>query len=193
MRDYVDKITNKFLAWELPESVKSDMCVTVAEYKPRFGTNLLTFTEARKMVVYLFSELLDEHENLQKFATQYENKCVDLKSQLTTTQQDLKQAREEIEVLKAEIERYKNNPTAGLAFYKSLSLGQYDRITLLTLKLDKSFECYKKLADSCEWYADKGTEQERHHFLKVEALGNYNLDFDYINSITIDSIKRGEK
>jgi len=29
------------------------------------------------------------------------------------------------------------------------------------------------LAKNCEWYADYGTEQERHHFLKVEAVANF--------------------
>jgi hypothetical protein len=29
------------------------------------------------------------------------------------------------------------------------------------------------LVDTCEWYANNGTEQERHHFLAVEARGNF--------------------
>lgn len=34
-------------------------------------------------------------------------------------------------------------------------------------------EALETLAKSCEWYADKGTDQERHHFLKVEAMSIY--------------------
>ena len=41
------------------------------------------------------------------------------------------------------------------------------------VEIDILRESFKQLADSCEWYADKGTEQERHHFLKVEAKGSY--------------------
>ena len=37
-------------------------------------------------------------------------------------------------------------------------------------RLKAEFEC---LVSNCEWYADKGTDQERHHFLAVEARGNF--------------------
>ncbi len=54
-------------------------------------------------------------------------------------------------------------------------------------KLEKQLEVckanYKQLATSCEWYADKGTEQERHHFLKVEAIGNYESDMQELEKV----------
>jgi hypothetical protein len=54
-------------------------------------------------------------------------------------------------------------------------------------KLEKQLEVckanYKQLADACEWYTDKGTEQERHHFLKVEALGNYETDMQELEKV----------
>lgn len=94
MKNYVDKIVNKFLAWELPRSVASDACVNYADYHgPRYGTNLLTADEASKMVKHLFSELLDEHENLQKFTTQYENKRVELRAELEAVRGELNKER----------------------------------------------------------------------------------------------------
>lgn len=34
-------------------------------------------------------------------------------------------------------------------------------------------ETLESLVEACEFYADKGSDQERHHFLAVEARGNY--------------------
>lgn len=49
-------LVDKFLAWKLPQSVCSDTCVTDSKYKyPRSGTNLLSATEARQMIEYLFA------------------------------------------------------------------------------------------------------------------------------------------
>lgn len=64
--DYsIDELVNKFLTWNLPDSVCSDLCVT--DYKwhekhsyPRSGTNLLTAAEARQMFEYLFPELKEQ-------------------------------------------------------------------------------------------------------------------------------------
>lgn len=42
-------------------------------------------------------------------------------------------------------------------------MSEYDR-------LEKAFE---DLVKTCEWYADNGTSHERHHFLAVEARGNF--------------------
>lgn len=47
-------LVSRFLAWELPKSVCSDLCVTKRDYPNRSGTNLLTADEARAMIDYLF-------------------------------------------------------------------------------------------------------------------------------------------
>lgn len=49
----VSILTDRFLAWPLPKSVRSDMCVTCDYAYPRSGTNLLSGDEARQMVEYL--------------------------------------------------------------------------------------------------------------------------------------------
>lgn len=49
-----DALVDRFLAWPLPRSVCSDLCVTDRGYNfPRTGTNLLTQDEARQMLDYL--------------------------------------------------------------------------------------------------------------------------------------------
>lgn len=63
------------------------------------------------------------------------------------------------------------------------------KIKVLEARLEKCKEQYKALANSCAWYADKGTEQERHHFLKVEALGDYDTDMEELEQITEESCK----
>ena len=50
----IDELVNKFLSWELPDSVCSDTCVTMQGEPNRMGTNLLTATEAKQMLEYLF-------------------------------------------------------------------------------------------------------------------------------------------
>lgn len=107
------------------------------------------------------SEVSEDFEattlSLKRLKEQLDSQSLTIRKQ----EQDLKQAREEIEVLKA--------------------------------KLNKTIEHFKDLVKDCQWYADKGTEQERHHFLMVETQGNYlDLAINDINAITIDSIKRGE-
>lgn len=52
--DRLDKLVDRFLAWPLPKSVCSDVCVTNSNYPhQRVGTNLLTADEARQMIKYL--------------------------------------------------------------------------------------------------------------------------------------------
>lgn len=52
----MDKMVNRFLAWPLPQSVCSDICVTDNKYQfQRIGTNLLTASEALQMIEYLFA------------------------------------------------------------------------------------------------------------------------------------------
>jgi hypothetical protein len=51
-----DVLSERFLQWELPSSVCSDLCVTESGYKfPRYGTCLLNVTEARQMVDYILA------------------------------------------------------------------------------------------------------------------------------------------
>lgn len=40
-------------------------------------------------------------------------------------------------------------------------------------KVDEIVKEFNELIKACEWYANNGTEQERHHFLAVEARGNF--------------------
>ena len=46
-------LVDRFLAWPLPKSVRSDLCVTMDYPHSRLGTNLLTADEARQMFEYL--------------------------------------------------------------------------------------------------------------------------------------------
>lgn len=50
----LDDLTNAFLRWPLPESVRCDLVTTLPNCKNRVGTNLLSFTEAKQM----FSDIL---------------------------------------------------------------------------------------------------------------------------------------
>lgn len=65
--DIVTKeLVERFLMWQLPKSVCSDLCVTNPKYSyPRSGTNLLTADEARQMVEYLFAPHLESLAILQ--------------------------------------------------------------------------------------------------------------------------------
>lgn len=50
----MDRLVQRFLTWQLPASVVSDLCVTDPNYQyPRSGTNLLTTTEARQMLEHV--------------------------------------------------------------------------------------------------------------------------------------------
>jgi len=50
-KDEMQKLVNRFLTWELPASVCADQCATERDYPyKRFGTNLLTATEAEDML-----------------------------------------------------------------------------------------------------------------------------------------------
>lgn len=68
-RPSMDKMVDSFLAWPLPDSVCSDLCVTKPAYQNRSGTNLLTATEARQMLEHILkgyggapSEMVDRAE-----------------------------------------------------------------------------------------------------------------------------------
>ena len=51
-------LVERFLAWPVPKSVRSDLCVTQDYPHQRSGTNLLTADEARQMIEYLFGDTL---------------------------------------------------------------------------------------------------------------------------------------
>jgi hypothetical protein len=52
--EQINRLVDRFLAWPLPKSVRSDPCVTMTHYAhSRSGTNLLTADEARQMFRYL--------------------------------------------------------------------------------------------------------------------------------------------
>lgn len=56
----IDKMVNRFLCWRLPEDFAPDCCVKFTpEDHPNLwptGTNLLTASQARKMVLHMLSE-----------------------------------------------------------------------------------------------------------------------------------------
>jgi hypothetical protein len=55
--DQIKALVDRFLAWPLPQSVCSDLCVTDRNYKfPRSGTNLLTASEAQQMIEHLLDD-----------------------------------------------------------------------------------------------------------------------------------------
>ncbi len=54
----IDELVNRFLAWPLPETVCSDLCVTEHGKPHRIGTNLLTAVEARQMLGHVLARLV---------------------------------------------------------------------------------------------------------------------------------------
>lgn len=52
----IDVIAEKFLHWNLPESVCVDPCAMTHGQEGRTGTNLLTFDEAKQMLEHLFPD-----------------------------------------------------------------------------------------------------------------------------------------
>lgn len=66
MNKNIEKMVDKFLMWELPKTVYSDLCVTMHDYPhTRLGTNLLTATEAKEMLQYLFSPHTESKEEIK--------------------------------------------------------------------------------------------------------------------------------
>lgn len=65
-RPNIDALADRFLAWPLPESVCSDLCVTDRSYPHRSGTNLLTVVEARQMLEYLLSSPNNQVSNARQ-------------------------------------------------------------------------------------------------------------------------------
>ena len=57
--EVIEELVNKFLAWPLPSSVCSDLCATKQGYPHRSGTNLLSATETKQMLAYLFTDPFD--------------------------------------------------------------------------------------------------------------------------------------
>lgn len=53
----INEMVDRFLRWPLPKSVCSDLCVTDSKYQyPRFGTSLLSATEAKAMLEYVLAD-----------------------------------------------------------------------------------------------------------------------------------------
>lgn len=51
-----DEMVNRFLTWPLPDSVSADGCATLPGFKPRSGTNLLSFSEAKAMLEHVLGQ-----------------------------------------------------------------------------------------------------------------------------------------
>jgi hypothetical protein len=62
---------------------------------------------------------------------------------------------------------------ADLQRWQSERVDLVAELTKLRARNERLTFNFKELVESCEWYADKGTDQERHHFLAVEARGNF--------------------
>jgi len=61
----INRIVSRFLSWPVPRSVCCDSCMTDANYEhPRYGTNILTATEAKDMLQYILAE--DGYVSLEK-------------------------------------------------------------------------------------------------------------------------------
>jgi hypothetical protein len=52
----IDEMVNRFLSWKLPESVLADRCACERTGCIRYGTNLLSATEARQMIEHLMAK-----------------------------------------------------------------------------------------------------------------------------------------
>jgi hypothetical protein len=53
-RKVPDAMVDRFLSWPLPRSVCSDTCCSDSKYQfPRYGTSLLSATEARAMLEHV--------------------------------------------------------------------------------------------------------------------------------------------
>jgi hypothetical protein len=56
----IDKLVDRFLSWQLPKTVRADLCATDPSYAHgRYGTNLLTADEARQMIQHVLRGELD--------------------------------------------------------------------------------------------------------------------------------------
>lgn len=57
MKKVNDELVNRFLKWPVPKEVCSDDCMSLKNYPhQRYGTNLLTFTEAKEMLEYVLND-----------------------------------------------------------------------------------------------------------------------------------------
>lgn len=65
-----DEMISRFLSWELPRSVRSDMCVALPDYQGiRYGTSLLTHAEAKAMLEHVLADHfieLDDDDTLRE-------------------------------------------------------------------------------------------------------------------------------
>lgn len=78
--EIIGEIANKFLACPLPDTVKADLCAVEQNYQGRTGTNLLSFTEAKKMLVEILQGYEFREEKTDAMAIKEEN--TELKRQL---------------------------------------------------------------------------------------------------------------
>lgn len=60
MKIDINKVVDKFLVWPLPDSVCADLCATKQGYPHRFGTSLLSASEAKQMFEHVLAEYLIE-------------------------------------------------------------------------------------------------------------------------------------
>lgn len=52
----IKKLVDRFLAWEIPKTVCSDLCMNDPRYPyPRSGTCIMTADEAKQMIEYLLA------------------------------------------------------------------------------------------------------------------------------------------
>lgn len=51
-----DKMADRFISWKLPDSVRPDACAMNPEYPHRYGTNLMTWAQAKEMFECVLAE-----------------------------------------------------------------------------------------------------------------------------------------
>ena len=55
----IDEYAIKFLQWELPEGLCSDLCACDPHYKYRTGTNLMNFEQAKHMIKHILFDTVE--------------------------------------------------------------------------------------------------------------------------------------
>lgn len=59
----IETMVNRFLSWQLPESVCADLCATTPK-EGRYGTNLLSASEAKEMIEHLLGVKIQIEESV---------------------------------------------------------------------------------------------------------------------------------
>lgn len=95
MKTLIDKFVYCFLGWELPKSVKPDLCVGDINYPyPCVGTNLLTALEAKEMFEFVLNPELEVLQSILAVARMINNQNPDIRMTNALERWDKLQLRE---------------------------------------------------------------------------------------------------